>query len=65
MAHRPEFLEGLNLIVAAVEKMAGRGRPRPVLVEGAAVELWTGSAVMSGDFDLITEYQSETCKRRR
>jgi hypothetical protein len=57
VAHRTEFIQGLELIVEAVEEMARQGHSRPVLVGGAAVEFWTGSAVMSGDFDMITERQ--------
>lgn len=33
--------------------------PRPVLVGGGAVEFYTGSAVMTGDIDLITPAQPE------
>lgn len=57
MAYRPEFLKGLSLLVEAMEEMAIRGLPRPVLVGGAAVELWTGSSVTSGDFDLVSQHQ--------
>ena len=30
------------------------GYPRPILVGGAAVEFYTGGAVVSGDFDIVT-----------
>jgi hypothetical protein len=55
MAYRQSFLDALKLIAAAIETMAEMGLRRPVLVGGAAVELWTSSAVTSGDFDFVTE----------
>jgi hypothetical protein len=59
MAYRPEFIEAFLLIADAVEELFARGMSRPVLVGGAAVELWTGSALVSGDFDFVTEHQAE------
>lgn len=55
MAYRKTFIDALLLIADAVEAMAQRGISRPILVGGAAVELWTGSAVTTGDFDFVTE----------
>ena len=48
MAYRKEFLDGLNLIAEAVAEIVALGLPSPVLVGGAVVELYTGSAVMTG-----------------
>lgn len=59
MAYRPEFIEAFLLIADAVEEMFAKGLSRPVLVGGAAVELWTGSALVSGDFDFVTEHRVE------
>jgi hypothetical protein len=57
MAYRKEFIDGLTLIVSAVEEMVALGYSRPVLVGGAVVELYTASAIISGDFDFFTEDQ--------
>ena len=57
MAYRENFTEALLLIAAAIEKMHERGYSRPVLVGGAAVELYTGSEIVSGDFDFVTQNQ--------
>jgi hypothetical protein len=40
--------------VSASEDVASAGLPRPVLVGGAAVEVWTNGRYVSGDFDLVT-----------
>lgn len=37
--------------------MVARGLPRPVLVGGAAVELYSRSAVATGDFDIVSPWQ--------
>ena len=58
MEHRENFIAGLSLIVEAIEEMAVRGLTRPILVGGAAVELWTSSEVVTGDFDFVTENQA-------
>ncbi len=57
MAYRKEFVEALRLLAPAFERLVAEGQPRPVLVGGAAVEFYTGSAVVSGDFDVVTEAQ--------
>ncbi len=49
----PEFIAALQLLAGAVEAVARAGHPRPVLVGGAAVELWTSGRYLSGDFDLV------------
>ena len=41
------------------EALRTTGQPRPILVGGAAVEYWSGSAVATGDFDLCSPVQSE------
>lgn len=55
--YRPEFEAALRLFARASEAMHARGFERPVLVGGAAVELYSGSAITTGDFDLATGRQ--------
>jgi hypothetical protein len=50
----PEFLRALTLIGEAMEEIAAAGYARPVLVGGAALEVWTAGQYLSGDFDLLT-----------
>ena len=57
--YRPEFEAALRLFARASEAMHRRGFQRPVLVGGAAVELYTGSAITTGDFDLATGRQND------
>jgi hypothetical protein len=52
--YRPEIVEALNLLAAAFNDVVAAGYARPVLVGGAAVEFYTGGAVVSGDFDVVT-----------
>jgi hypothetical protein len=54
MPFRKEFEEAIGLVAHAATIAAKQGASRPVLVGGAAVELYTGGAVTSGDFDLVT-----------
>lgn len=56
---RPEFEAALRLFAAVSEAVAARGLPRPILVGGAAVELYTASAISTGDFDLCSPVQEE------
>lgn len=49
----PEFVEALRLIGSAMEEVRTAGRQCPVLVGGAALELWTTGRYVSGDFDLV------------
>ena len=56
---RPEFLQALELLARVSEALHARGLPRPVLVGGGAVELYTSSAVVTGDFDLCSPVQEE------
>ncbi|MBX9730746.1 MAG: hypothetical protein K2X59_05405 [Sphingomonas sp.] len=59
MSYRPEFEAALRLLAQASEAMVARGLPRPILVGGGAVELYSGSAISTGDFDLSTARQAE------
>jgi hypothetical protein len=54
---RPEFIEALSLLARASDDLATKGYDRPVLVGGGAVEFHTGSAVVSGDFDFVSDEQ--------
>lgn len=54
MPFRKEFEEAINLVAHAATEATKKGASRPVLVGGAAVELYTGGAITSGDFDLVT-----------
>jgi hypothetical protein len=56
-AFRPAFIEALSLLAQACDDLADKGYERPVLVGGAAVEFHTGSFVVSGDFDFVTDNQ--------
>ncbi len=47
------------MFAAVSEALRATGQPRPILVGGAAVEYWAGSAVATGDFDLCSPVQSE------
>lgn len=57
--YRPQFEEALRLFGRASEAMKARGLPAPVLVGGAAVEVYTGGAINTGDFDIVTPWQEE------
>jgi len=57
MAFRPEFRKALTLLARGIQSMSEKGLDPPILVGGAAVELYTASAVTSGDFDLVTPFQ--------
>jgi hypothetical protein len=58
-AYRPEFEAALRLFARVSGAMAARGFGRPILVGGAAAELYTTSAITTGDFDICTPYQPE------
>ena len=49
----PEFVEALRLIGSAMEDLRAAGLQCPVLVGGAALQLWTTGRYVSGDFDLV------------
>lgn len=57
--YRPEFIEALKLLAEAFDDVVAAGFERPIIVGGAAVEFYTGGAVTSGDFDVITAGQAE------
>ncbi|MFO1083196.1 MAG: hypothetical protein U1E21_01415 [Reyranellaceae bacterium] len=59
MALRPQFTQALILLARAIERMEAKGLSAPVLVGGAAVELYTGGAIASGDFDFVSHWQRE------
>lgn len=52
--YRPEYLAALELLAAVFDEVVTAGYERPILVGGAAVEFYTGGAVTSGDFDVLT-----------
>ncbi len=47
------------MLVAAFARLEKRGIAAPVLVGGAAVELYTGGAIATGDFDFVTPAKDE------
>ena len=53
-AYRPEFTIAMQLLAVISEEMDAAGFQPPVLVGGAAVEIYTGGAIATGDFDLVT-----------
>lgn len=53
MVFRPEYIEALDLIARASDRVVEMGGMRPIVVGGAAVEFYTGGAIASGDFDLV------------
>lgn len=50
--YRPEFEAALRLLARISLAMDTQGQRPPVLVGGAAVELYTRGAINTGDFDL-------------
>jgi hypothetical protein len=57
--YRPEFEAALRAFARASEAMKRKGFEAPVLVGGAAAELYSGSAITTGDFDVVTGRQAE------
>jgi hypothetical protein len=57
--YRPEFEDALRLFARVSEGMKARGLIAPVLVGGAAVEIYSNSAINTGDFDIVTPSQGE------
>ena len=55
--YRPEFEAALRLFARVSEAMKARGFLAPVLVGGAAVEIYSLSAINTGDFDISTAAQ--------
>ena len=58
-AYRPQFEAALRLFARVSEAMKARGFDAPVLVGGAAVEIYSLSAISTGDFDISTGRQIE------
>jgi hypothetical protein len=58
-AFRREFEEALRLFARASEAMISRELPAPVLVGGAAVEIYSMGAINTGDLDIVTPWQAE------
>ena len=51
---RPEFEAALIIFARVSETIEAKGYAAPILVGGAAVELYSGSAIATGDFDVVT-----------
>jgi hypothetical protein len=58
-AYRQEFENALRMFGRASEAMRAHGLPAPVLVGGAAVEIYSRGAINTGDFDVVTPWQAE------
>jgi hypothetical protein len=56
---RPQFEAALAKLAEVSADLDARGFRPPILVGGAAVELYTQSAINTGDFDLVTAQQPE------
>lgn len=50
---REDFVSGLELFGRVSAEMQRRGCTRPVLVGGAAVEIYSGGIIATGDFDIV------------
>jgi hypothetical protein len=57
--YRPEFEAALRLFAQVSKAMQQRGFLPPVLVGGAAVEIYSLSAINTGDFDIATGAQDD------
>lgn len=57
--YRPEFEAALRAFARVSEAMKRRGFEAPVLVGGAAVEIYSASAIATGDLDIATPWQEE------
>jgi len=51
--YRPEFEQALRVFASISDAIESEGFARPVLVGGAAVELYSLSAIATGDFDVV------------
>jgi hypothetical protein len=58
-AYRPEFEAALRLLARISREMDDAGFRPPILVGGAAVEIYTRGAVATGDFDLACGRQDK------
>lgn len=54
---RPQFEQALNIFAKVSEAVDRAGFQRPILVGGAAVELYSASEIATGDFDVVTSRQ--------
>ncbi len=54
---RPEFEAALLVFARVSEAVAARGFAKPILVGGAAAELYSRSTIATGDFDVVTGRQ--------
>jgi hypothetical protein len=55
--YRPAFEDALRLFARVSGEMKAQGLSAPVLVGGAAVEIYSNSAISTGDFDIVTPAQ--------
>jgi len=55
---RPQFKAALQMLAQISSAMDDLGYNPPILVGGGAVELYTQGAINTGDFDLVSEQQS-------
>lgn len=51
---RPEFTQGLEIFAKISLDIEEQGFQAPILVGGAAVELYSQSAIATGDFDIVS-----------
>ena len=63
--YRPEFEAALRAFARVSEAMTRRGFDAPILVGGAAVELYSTSAITTGDFDVVTGRQTRSSRHSR
>lgn len=54
MGYRPEFEAALAMFAKVSSAVDARGYRPPILVGGAAVELYSQSAISTGDFDVVS-----------
>ena len=54
---RPQFEDALIVFAKVSEAVEQAGFQRPILVGGAAVELYSASEIATGDFDVVTARQ--------
>jgi hypothetical protein len=57
MAYRPEFEAALALFAKASDRVREAGYARPILVGGAAVEIYTQGHFATSDLDVVTPVQ--------
>ncbi|QQS12066.1 MAG: hypothetical protein IPK81_21520 [Rhodospirillales bacterium] len=59
MTYADRFRAALDLVARAAEALERRGLKPPVVVGGAAAEIYSGGEIASSDFDLVTAHQLE------